>query len=65
MKCDICNQEFANSEAVTQHKEEVHPMGDGKDPDLQAPVLIENLGMSDGMEPNERETTDLEERLNR
>ena len=31
MKCDICNQEFANSEEVKAHKEEAHPMGDEKD----------------------------------
>lgn len=31
MKCDICNQEFANSEEVKAHKEEAHPMGDDKE----------------------------------
>jgi hypothetical protein len=31
VKCDICNQEFANSEEVKAHKEEAHPMGDDKD----------------------------------
>jgi hypothetical protein len=36
VKCDICNQEFANSEEVKRHKEEVHPMGEenGEKPDL-------------------------------
>ena len=29
MKCDICDQEFANSEEVKRHKEQVHPMGEG------------------------------------
>ena len=29
MKCDICDQEFANSEEVKSHKEQVHPMGEG------------------------------------
>ncbi len=28
MKCDICDQEFANSEEVKRHKEQVHPMGE-------------------------------------
>ena len=28
MKCDICDREFANSEEVKRHKEEVHPMGE-------------------------------------
>jgi hypothetical protein len=31
VKCDICNQEFANSEEVKAHKEEAHPMGDEKE----------------------------------
>lgn len=36
MKCDICDQEFANSEEVKRHKEQVHPIGegDGEKPDL-------------------------------
>ena len=36
MKCDLCAQEFANSEEVKRHKEQVHPMGheDGEKPDL-------------------------------
>jgi hypothetical protein len=28
VKCDLCDQEFANSEEVKRHKEQVHPMGD-------------------------------------
>jgi len=31
VKCDICDQEFANSEEVKAHKEEAHPMGDDKE----------------------------------
>jgi hypothetical protein len=36
VKCDICNEEFANSEEVKRHKEQVHPMGEeaGEAPDL-------------------------------
>ena len=36
MKCDICDEEFANSEEVKRHKEQAHPMGkgDGEKPDL-------------------------------
>jgi hypothetical protein len=36
VKCDVCDQEFANSEEVKRHKEQVHPMGeeDGEKPDL-------------------------------
>jgi hypothetical protein len=44
MKCDVCDQEFANSEAVKRHKEEVHPMGDGKDPDpMENPALVDSM----------------------
>ena len=36
VKCDICDQEFANSEEVKRHKEQAHPVGeeDGEKPDL-------------------------------
>jgi len=55
VKCDICDQEFANSEEVKNHKEQVHPMGEG---DLEKPDLVENPGMkpeeSEMQEPAER-----------
>jgi hypothetical protein len=57
MKCDVCNEEFANSEEVKRHKEQVHPMGDGKEPDL-----LENVGMNDGTELKENETPEPAER---
>jgi hypothetical protein len=28
VKCDLCDQDFANSEEVKRHKEQVHPMGE-------------------------------------
>jgi hypothetical protein len=28
VKCDICDQEFANSEEIKAHKEQDHPRGD-------------------------------------
>lgn len=36
MKCDVCGQDFANSEELKTHRERVHPMGDaeGEAPDL-------------------------------
>jgi hypothetical protein len=36
MKCDVCNQEFANSEEIERHKEQMHPVGEeeGEKPDL-------------------------------
>ena len=60
MKCDVCNQEFANSEEVKQHKEQEHPMGDGKDPDP-----MKNAGVIGGMERNESETPAPAEQRNR
>jgi hypothetical protein len=57
LKCDICDQEFANSEEVKNHKEQVHPMGEG---DGEKPDLMENPGMkpeeSEMPEPAERRT---------
>lgn len=46
VKCDICDQEFANSEEVKRHKEQVHPMGgeEGEKPDL-----METPGMNGGV----------------
>ena len=31
MKCDICDEEFANSIELEKHKEREHPMGGGDD----------------------------------
>jgi hypothetical protein len=57
LKCDICDQEFANSEEVKNHKEQVHPMGEG---DGEKPDLMENPDMkpqeSEMPEPAERRT---------
>jgi hypothetical protein len=57
LKCDICEQEFANSEEVKNHKEEAHPMGEGGG---EKPDLMENPGMkpeeSEMPEPAERRT---------
>lgn len=50
VKCDLCDQEFANSEEVKRHKEQEHPMGEG---DGEKPDLMENPGMSDGVKPQE------------
>jgi len=37
MKCDVCNEEFANSEEVKLHKEREHPMDERKDEELESP----------------------------
>jgi len=52
VKCDICDQEFANSEEVKAHKEQAHPMGDetGETPDLMEEG-------SENPEPAERRTS--------
>ena len=39
MKCDICDQEFANSEEVKAHKERVHPIAEREDGDLEKPDI--------------------------
>lgn len=62
MKCDLCEQEFANSEEVKRHKEEVHPLGEDKG---EKPNLMETPGMSDGMKPSENEVQEPAERQNR
>jgi hypothetical protein len=54
LKCDICDQDFANSEEVKRHKEQVHPMGqeEGEKPDLME-------------KPEETEMPEPAERLSR
>ena len=57
LKCDMCGQEFANSEEIKRHKEQVHPMGEG---DGEKPDLMENPGLkpeeSEMPEPAEQRT---------
>ncbi len=40
MKCEICNEEFANSIELDKHKEREHPMGTG-DEDLEKPDMLQ------------------------
>jgi hypothetical protein len=40
MKCDICDQEVANSEELKAHMEREHPAEDGDD-ELEKPDMIE------------------------
>ena len=43
MKCDICNEDFANSVELDKHKEREHPMGSG-DEELEKPDnMAENM----------------------
>jgi hypothetical protein len=51
MKCDICDQEFANSEAVKAHKEREHPMGVQKDEDVENPSVMDKDLESKPVEP--------------
>jgi hypothetical protein len=46
LKCDICDQEFANSEELTRHKERVHPMGEG---DGEMPDMMKRPAMNGDM----------------
>ena len=62
VKCDLCDQEFANSEEVKRHKEQVHPMGEG---DGETPDLMENPESSDGMKPEVSEMPEPAEQRNR
>jgi hypothetical protein len=39
VKCEICEQEFANSVELEKHKERVHPLGD--DENLEKPDLLQ------------------------
>ena len=43
VKCNVCDQEFANSEDLKRHQEESHPAADveGKEPELEQPDLME------------------------
>jgi hypothetical protein len=61
VKCDVCDQEFANSEEVKRHKEQVHPMGDEKDG--ETPDMMERPGI-DGMEPEKSDSPEPAERRN-
>ena len=40
MRCEICDEEFANSIELEKHKEREYPMGEGDD-DLEKPDLLE------------------------
>jgi hypothetical protein len=42
VKCEICDQEFANSVELDKHKERDHPMGDGADEELEKPDLLQD-----------------------
>jgi hypothetical protein len=39
VKCDICNEDFANSVELEKHKEREHPMAEG-DEKLEKPDMM-------------------------
>jgi len=41
VKCDICNEEFANSIELDKHKEREHPLGDDDD-NLEKPDMLQD-----------------------
>ena len=48
MKCDLCDREFANSEELMRHKEQMHPMDEGEMPDM-APEKREDPAILGGL----------------
>ena len=40
MKCEICGEEVANSEAMTAHMEREHPASEQGDDELEAPDML-------------------------
>jgi hypothetical protein len=57
VKCDLCDQEFTNSEEVKRHKEQVHPMGEGgQTPDLMQTPAMNGLTPEESAEPAQRDT---------
>jgi len=57
VRCDLCDQEFANSEEVKRHKEQVHPMGaEGETPDLMQTPAMNGLTPEGSAEPAQRDT---------
>jgi hypothetical protein len=55
VKCNVCDQEFANSEELKRHQEGSHPVADveGKEPELEQPDLMDTPVMKEP-EPAER-----------
>ena len=41
LKCEICNQDFANSEEMKAHMERDHTLEEREDAELEAPDMIE------------------------
>lgn len=41
MKCEICDQEVANSEEMKAHMEREHPLGERGDEELEKPDMLE------------------------
>lgn len=58
MKCDVCGEEFTNSEEMKRHSERAHPMGqDGGDMDGgEAPDMMESNPSMPEMEEADRRT---------
>ena len=41
MKCEICDQEVANSEEMKAHMEREHPLAERGDEELEKPDMLE------------------------
>ena len=53
VKCDVCGEEFTNSEEMKRHRERAHPMGQA-DGEGEAPDLMERDPSTPEMEEAER-----------
>ena len=52
MKCDICDAEFPNSEALKAHMERDHPMGEeSKESELEKPDFLADDSESETRQP--------------
>jgi hypothetical protein len=45
VKCEICDQEVANSEEMKAHMEREHPLGERGDEELEKPDMLEEPEM--------------------
>lgn len=57
MKCEVCDQEFVNSEELKRHMEESHPMGEEEG---EKPDLMDDPGLQGRMRPEQNEMPDAE-----
>jgi hypothetical protein len=64
VKCNVCDQEVANSEELKRHQEQMHPIGEDDD---EKPDLMENplTNRTESPEHKENEMPEATEQRNR